>query len=162
SYWGGAPAAIGGALVLGALPRLMRKLQLRYTLLMGLGTAILAASRPYEGGAMCLGVGVVMLLWLFGKQGPALRQVAWRFLLPISVMLSAIAVGIGYYCFRVTGSPVRLPQVAQRQAYAMAPYFLWQSAGQEPIYRHKAIHDFYAVWEMKEVLPEIRSAPGLL
>src|SRR5436853_6492706 len=72
SYWGGAPAAIGGALVLGALPRMMRRLRLGYTLLMGLGAAILAASRPYEGGARCLGAGVVMVMWMFGKPGPPL------------------------------------------------------------------------------------------
>jgi len=28
-------------------------------------------------------------------------------------------------------------------------------------YRHKALHDFYD-WEVKEVLPEIKSAPGLI
>jgi hypothetical protein len=44
----------------------------------------------------------------------------------------------------------------------MAPIFLWQSAGPEPVYRHKALHDFYAVWEVKEVLPEIRSIAGLI
>src|SRR5262249_8796692 len=59
SYWGGAPAAIGGALTLGALPRMMKHLKLSLTLIMGAGAAILAASRPYEGGAMCIAVGVL-------------------------------------------------------------------------------------------------------
>ena len=49
----------------------------------------------------------------------------------------------------------------QREPYAVAPIFLWQSAGPEPVYRHKALHDFYAVWEVKEVLPEIKSVGGL-
>src|SRR6266851_1945218 len=79
SYWGGAAPAIGGALVLGALPRMMRKLRLRYTLLMGLGAAILAASRPYEGGATCLGAGAVALAWMFGKHGPPLSSWLVRF-----------------------------------------------------------------------------------
>src|SRR5437899_8645275 len=74
SYWGGAPAAIGGALVLGALPRIMKRLRLRYTLIMGLGAAILAASRPYEGGALCLAAGGVLLVWLFGKNRPPLAS----------------------------------------------------------------------------------------
>ena len=162
SYWGGAPAAIGGALVLGALPRMMRNLRLSYTLLMGFGAAILAASRPYEGGAMCLGAGAVALAWMFGKHGPPLSSMLARFFLPMILILSLTAAGAGYYFFRITGSPFHLPEVVQREPYAMAPIFLWQSAGPEPVYRHKALHDFYADWEVKEVLPEIKSVPGLI
>jgi len=162
SYWGGAPAAIGGALVLGALPRMMRRLRLSYTLWMGLGAAMLAASRPYEGGAMCLGAGAIALAWMFGKHGPPLSSLLARFFLPMILILSLTAAGAGYYFFRITGSPFRLPEVVQREPYAVAPIFLWQSAGPEPVYRHKALHDFYAEWEVKEVLPEIQSVPGLI
>ena len=86
---------------------MMRGLRLRYSLLMGLGAAILASSRPYEGGAMCLGVGAVALAWLFGKQGPPLASSLVGFFLPMALMLSLTATGIGYYFFRVTGSPFR-------------------------------------------------------
>ena len=124
--------------------------------------AILAASRPYEGGAMCLGAGAVALTWMFGKRGPPLSSLLARFFLPMILILSLTAAGAGYYFFRITGSPFRLPEVVQREPYAMAPIFLWQSAGPEPVYRHKALHDFYAEWEVKEVLPEIKSLPGLI
>jgi hypothetical protein len=162
SYWGGAAAATGGALVLGALPRIMHRPRLGYTLLMGAGAAVLAMSRPYEGGAMCLAVGAILLAWMFGNKRPPLVFSLAGFLLPITLMLALTAVGVGYYFYRVTGSPFHLPEIAQREPYAMTPIFLWESARAEPVYRHKALHDFYAVWEMKEVLPEIHTVAGLI
>src|SRR3984957_1631441 len=61
TYFGGTVPAIGGALVLGALARVMRTARIRDGLWMALGAAILANSRPYEGMLLCVPVVLVLL-----------------------------------------------------------------------------------------------------
>ncbi len=63
SYWGGAAAAIGGALLLGALTRLLRRPRTRDAVLFAVGLAILANSRPYEGLLFSLPAIFVLLRW---------------------------------------------------------------------------------------------------
>src|SRR5205823_13268496 len=77
SYWGGAVAATAGALVLGALPRILRKHRICDTLLMGLGLGMLANSRPYEGFILSLPVAGLLLIWILGKERPS-RQTLIR------------------------------------------------------------------------------------
>ena len=161
SYWGGAVAAFGGALVLGALPRLMRHPRLRYALLLGLGLAILANSRPYEGFILSLPVAAALLAWVLGKKRPPLRVLVPRVFLPLFAVLALTAVAMGCYFYRVTGNPFRMPYQVNLEAYGMAPIFVWQSPKPEPEYRHVAMRDYYRSWKGEHYLPT-RSLTGFL
>ena len=143
SYWGGAAGAVGGALVLGALPRIKRRRHVRDALLMGVGLAILAGSRPYEGVVFSLPVGVALLAWMAGSDGPPLRVAISQVMLPLALLLGMTAVGLGYYFWRVTGSPFHLPYQVERATYAGAPYFLFQSTKPLPAYHHKLLQESY-------------------
>ena len=143
-YWGGALAATAGALVLGALPRIMRHQRVRDAILMSFGVAMLANTRPYEGMMLSVAVGIMLVVWAIRKRptaGPLLRRVA----LPMVLILAVAGVATGYYFWRVTGSPTKMPQQVNRDTYAIAKYFYWQSAYPEPAYHHKEMRNFYDV-----------------
>ncbi len=149
TYWSGSLAALGGALLLGALPRLRKHARLRDATLMALGLAILANSRPYEGLILSLPVAGAMLVWVAGKQRPRAKLALGRVVLPIILILAGTAVTMGYYYWRVTGSAFRITYQVNRETYATAPYFLWQSPRPEPIYHHAVMRDFYR-WELQQ------------
>jgi len=143
SYWGGAPAAIGGALALGALPRLQSAWRSRHAVVLALGIAILANSRPYEGLVLSLGIAVLLFLRVARLRGTPLRRWFTRVALPAGLLLAATGAAMGYYFWRVTGSPFRMPYQAGMENHAIAPAFVWQPLRPEPRFRHDAIRDFH-------------------
>ena len=148
SYWGGTVAATGGALVLGALPRILRFERVRDALILGIGLAILANSRPYEGLVLSLPVGVALVIWLMKKKKAELRLPLGRVVAPLSMIVALTAVGMGFYFWRVTGNPLVMPQSLNRNTYAVSPYFLWQSARPIPAYHHESLRHFYVDEEL--------------
>jgi len=132
SYWGGAVAAIGGALVLGALARILRRRRQRDAWLMGLGLLILANSRPYEGLVLSLAAVLVLALWIFEKSSPPWRILSRQVVVPLTVSVALLAAGVAYYDWRVTGDPLRMPYQVYDNAYDIVPTFIWQKLNPHP------------------------------
>lgn len=150
SYWGGTAAAIGGALVLGALPRLSRRPTAGLGLAMGLGIAILANSRPYEGLVFCIPVAVWFLWWLAGKTKPYATQPVRRteFLASLCIVLLSTAAFMGYYNWRLTGNALLMPHVLRTRTYHSSALFLWQYPPRPALHYNNAQFDaFYNGWE---------------
>ena len=165
SYWtntyhaGGSLAALGGALILGAMPRLMRTAKLRYAMLMGIGVAILVLTRPYEGVLLCLPVAIALGKWIWkGKNraslagrslaAPSVAALARLAAATLAFAIAAVA-WMGYYDFRAFGNPLTPPYTIDRNTYAIAPYYVWQQPRPEPKYRYAEMRAFYHEGELK-------------
>jgi len=143
SYCGGALAAIGGALVLGALPRIKHHRRTRDAVFLGVGLALLANTRPYESLFFGIPIGIVALVWILGKGRPSWRELIPRIVLPLGLILAATAVGMGYFLWRVTGSPFRIPYQVNLDTYIAAPYFPWLPLNLRHVYHHPVMEHFY-------------------
>ncbi|HEY1658622.1 MAG TPA: hypothetical protein VGG14_09775 [Candidatus Sulfotelmatobacter sp.] len=142
-YWSASVVALGGALVVGAWPRIRKRLRATDSLLMGIGLIILANSRPYEGLAVAIPVAIAMLWWILEDARPSLSTLLPRVVLPLLLVLALGAVATGYYYWRVTGSPFRMTYRVDSEEYGSTPYFLWQNPRPQPTYRHAAMREFY-------------------
>jgi hypothetical protein len=126
SYWGGAVAAIGGALVVGSLPRILHFRRPRDAALLGLGAAILANSRPFEGFIFCLPVFAILIVWLCGRRSPPWRETTPRVIAPVFGVLALTLLFMGYYNWRGTGHPLLFPYAVNNRTYITSPEFIWQ------------------------------------
>jgi hypothetical protein len=167
SYWtntyhsAGALGAIGGALILGSLPRLKGTAQIRYALLMGIGVATLVLTRPYEGILLCLPVSIALVHWMWkGKNRLSAFALARMAVTPLAFGVAAAA-WMGYYDYRAFGDPLTPPYTVDRNMYAIAPYYVWQHERLEPAYKHPVMRDFYHKGEL-DFYHQIHSLKGFV
>jgi hypothetical protein len=153
SYWGGAVAALGGAIVLGAIPRFYRNPTPLHPVILVAGWGLIWFTRPYEA-AVCALLLVPFILY-------PLRRAS--LLSAVKTIAPALVVGIGlaafflYYNFRVTGSAWTMPYQLYRNQYGVPQTFLWQDMISGPIPAKKNIaDDFY--WQQKQYIESKKPA----
>ena len=142
SSWGGAVAALGAALVLGALARIWDRQLPRDAILFGLGAGILAVSRPVEGAIFFVPFGVALLWWALRRVAPERGAAVRRIVLPAAAVIACAAGFIGFYNWRVTGSPVVFPHFIEQREITTA-IFLWQHDKPPIHYDNPQFEDFY-------------------
>lgn len=147
SYWGGAVAATGGALVLGALPRIFRSQRIWDGLLLGLGAAILANSRPYEGLILCVPAAGWFLWWLLvqARISPS-RIAAFKAAAATGAVICAAGLFMSYYNWRLTGHPLLMPHSWNFRIYYRTPLFLLERSRPPIHYNNPQYESFYNGW----------------
>lgn len=109
SYWGGAVPMLGGALVFGALPRIVRRLHARDAVLLAVGIGLLANSRPYEGFLMLLPVALYLAIWFIFDKASHFSERIFKFCVPVFIVVSANFTSMALYNKAVTGNAFVLP-----------------------------------------------------
>jgi len=149
SYWGGAVAAVGGALVLGAFGRIRRRPSLGVGILVALGVAILFNSRPYESVFFCLPIGAAFMFWLWREcKQPGTRHTALRLVvLPATVILLFTGCLMARYNWRVTGHAAEPPYAYDARLHDRAAMFVWQTPKTPIHYDNAEMENFYNQYE---------------
>jgi len=146
SYWGGAVAAVGGALVTGAFPRIIRAWKARDAVLLGLGIAILANSRPFEGLVLCVPVCLALLLVL-KRNLRRRRNSIIQVVVPLSIILVVCFSFMAYYNWRGTGNPLLHPYIHNNRCYLSTPLSAWGSPDPpRHDYSSPQLEGFYNGW----------------
>ncbi len=143
SYWGGAVAAIGGALTIGAFPRLTQRPAISSALLLGFGVLILANSRPFEGVLVTVPVCGAILIQILKKKSPQLYIWGRQVVLPFFLVTAIGGACMLFYFWRVTGSPFRMPYMVHSAVYEITGPFLWQPLRKTPAYRYEVMRKYH-------------------
>jgi hypothetical protein len=182
SYWGGAMAATAGALVLGAVARILhscrqprlhavtagrltptcaatahigdpsREARVTDGVLLALGLLLLANSRPLEGLLFSLPLLGYLVVGIIRCKAGLRRKLLSRIALPAGLLLLAGALWMAYYDSRTVGSPWTMPYMVNHAEYHVTKPFLGQARNPIPAYRHDSMRRFYVIHELPDYL----------
>lgn len=161
SFWGGTLAFLGGALVFGAVARMIKQPRVIDSIAMAFGAIVLSVSRPYEGFIFCLIIAAVVLIHWWKNGLPNWRALGLKIILPQVIVFLIGGACIAQHNRAVTGSSKKLPYQIHETTYALSPGFLWQKPYANREYRHAALSKFHNGWEMQSYRDQ-RTLGGLL
>ncbi|MEP6714132.1 MAG: hypothetical protein ABJC09_01080 [Terriglobia bacterium] len=141
SYWGGAVAGIGGAMVVGAWARIVRGGQRRQAWIFGIGIVLLLLTRPFEG--FLLAAPASMALWA------RLGRSQWQVWLPVASLLAMGLAWQGFYDFRVTGRFWRMPYQEYFAQYESVPPLTILPVQPNKVFRHFDLEFHDSGWTRK-------------
>ena len=159
-YWGGSVPALGGALVLGGARRVIEAARARDAVLMTVGAAVLANSRPYEGLLLCAPVAAVVIWRLIRPTDGGRRRRMQAVILPTLTVIGLVTALMLRYNHAVTGRATRFPYLAYHDEYGRGPDFIWQKRSDAPLSTDALLRS-YQQWELATA-DSLRSPSGFV
>ncbi len=153
SYWGGALAAAGSAIVFGATPRIVGNARTRDAVVLGAGLLLLANSRPFDGAITSLAAAGYLTI--------ALVREPRRLLPTLSPLLLVLALGgaaMAYYNHVVTGHWWLHPYILHDRTYTAQPTLVLQKWRPVEAPRHETMEIQKDAWDK---LPEVQEGSAL-
>lgn len=157
SYWGGAVAFLGGALLFGAVRRLADRPAAGPACAMAAGVAILANSRPFEGLVASLAAAIALAVSMLRGRFPLATWLT-RVVAPAGILLALTAGAMLFNNHTVTGKATRLPYWVHNDTYTVISQFAWIAPRPAPEYRHEAMRRFFD--EVERPYWTAQSTPG--
>ncbi|HWD97806.1 MAG TPA: hypothetical protein VG345_02155, partial [Bryobacteraceae bacterium] len=146
SYWPGSPAALGGALVLGATPRLYRRPAALMGFVYALGCVILLLNRPAEG-ALFIVPTCLAILFAWRRRRPGLPEMA-RAIAPVAALAGISIACLLWYNYATTGCAGIPPYLIWRDGQGIVPVFWWQPLREAHlVYYSRETWRFFRVFE---------------
>ena len=155
SYWGGAVAALGGALLFGALPRLTGEKRMHVAVAsacLGLGLAILSQSRPFEGIILSIIPMAYFIHLVFQSARNRQYRMLKYLLVPVSLVMVLNFAFTAYFNFKITGEYLKMPYQLYGEQYGVQALLLVLNNKNEiPEYYHTVLAKHHNGWEVVKI-----------
>ena len=145
-YWGGALPLVGAALVIGGFRRIVDGAGVGAAVATGVGLAVLANTRPFEGVMLSLPIAIALLVWMVRRERAPVKRVV----VPATAVLAVAAAFMLYYNVRVTGHALRTPYGEHDRQYNVTPHFVFQPMGNAKSYPNPTLQRFHGEHEPRQ------------
>lgn len=150
--------ATGSALLMGAVLRLRRRVEIRNSVVVGIGVAVLALTRPFEG-LVCTLLSAAVLWQLWGlrtigdKTLKAMKVSAWA-VAPVAIALFLTAA----QNLATTGKITVMPYQLHEHDYGVAPLFVFDEVKSPAVPEEdlpQTIRDYHEGWSLQSYLNRV-------